>query len=1178
MSCIVWRVLNKKCSKARQLLRNGLQIAHFACVVQLEQRRRCLLPAVDAPPKKPAAPPKKDLADLLSSYLAPFFAFYDALEPVLEAEARILCKTHFGGDLDAFETLFLRPAAQLLHQKPKWLAPLEATLGGVAVILVHIGEAPDASFATGALHCCLRPSSFGGVEASLTWRGPLGQLRRRPAGPLAPMTAPTDSAVLLVAASGSAGNVAIRPAPLHLLERIPHIDSDDDEPPPHTPPPPPQNTGDDQPPPAAPTAASQLPAGLLSSGFFALADTEDCEGAAVVVAGGSREPYPAPRQAGQLLTYLALLVERRWKFEDNESNPPPLTLYVPRLESTAVLDLIDRSLFAAQGYGTRVERVVVRRQPGGAPAKSRRILPISKVKLHVVGGDGSALRRFFPDGSPPVPAYPERPHLWAQLLQEAEEVEAACSGADRLQTASELQQRLSQIELRAQNEACPFLRIGLKRAAAAVAAVRQAERPEAVKRLQQELSWFDSEGERSLADLLAAAEGPPEGPPDPLGGNRFHLLYLEALRHMERASDLAEEAAGGHSDAGGGTLSTLARSLKQHLRGFGGRLEEARERFEDAHRCLALVAKAEEWAAEADSRLREADEKALRLHVMAHPAPCTSHLAEMAQLARKLRNAKLADHCLDAESRCLATMETVRNRLSGAAPFSANCSCWPEPQTPAWPDEEGSSSVASVASDDQKHECTKEEEVDAAVERSPLTPNAHLEQLQTPPLEAIDPAADPNVAKTQRTLLLIMREMIQTERDYVRALEYVIEHYIPELLRDDIPQALRGQRNVVFGNIEKICEFHRHFFLLELEKCEKRPLAVANIFLKYEDKFYLYALYNKNKPKSDCLLIDYGAAFFRAKQLELGDKMDLASYLLKPVQRMGKYALLLQQMLKQAAGGQAADLAAAEAMVRFQLRHGNDLLAMDSLTNCDVNLKEQGRLLRQNEFIVNQGPRGRKCVRHVFLFEELILFSKARKFPDRKNLDLFVYKSSIKMTDIGLTALVADAPNKFEIWFRKRKPSDTFTLYTSSSDIKAAWTKEISTLLWKQALRNREVRLAEMSSMGIGNKPCLDIRPSGDQISDRSIGLTQLAKAGARFRSSVALSSAERRPRRPHSVVSVASSSSSSAGSNYGSGENSTMRSNTLNSHSSLESGIISDLSASLEESWPPEAASAATP
>lgn len=59
-----------------------------------------------------------------------------------------------------------------------------------------------------------------------------------------------------------------------------------------------------------------------------------------------------------------------------------------------------------------------------------------------------------------------------------------------------------------------------------------------------------------------------------------------------------------------------------------------------------------------------------------------------------------------------------------------------------------------------------------------------------------------------------------------------------------------------------------------------------------------------------------------------------------------------------------------------------------------VSLKEQGRLLRQNEFLVWQG-RGKKCLRHVFLFEELILFSKARRFPDRKVSTLLSHVSAM---------------------------------------------------------------------------------------------------------------------------------------------------------------------------------------
>ncbi|TNN23665.1 Pleckstrin y domain-containing family G member 4B [Liparis tanakae] len=75
--------------------------------------------------------------------------------------------------------------------------------------------------------------------------------------------------------------------------------------------------------------------------------------------------------------------------------------------------------------------------------------------------------------------------------------------------------------------------------------------------------------------------------------------------------------------------------------------------------------------------------------------------------------------------------------------------------------------------------------------------------------------------------------------------------------------------------------------------------------------------------------------------------MDLSSYLLKPVQRMSKYALLLTDLIKevggapQVGGAQEAELAAlqdATNMVKFQLRHGNDLLAMDAIRECDVRL------------------------------------------------------------------------------------------------------------------------------------------------------------------------------------------------------------------------------------------------
>ena len=66
------------------------------------------------------------------------------------------------------------------------------------------------------------------------------------------------------------------------------------------------------------------------------------------------------------------------------------------------------------------------------------------------------------------------------------------------------------------------------------------------------------------------------------------------------------------------------------------------------------------------------------------------------------------------------------------------------------------------------------------------------------------------------------------------------KNYIPELVREDIPQALRGQRNVIFGNVEKIYEFHSQHFLRELEQCEQSPMNVGQCFLRHVSPTYLF--------------------------------------------------------------------------------------------------------------------------------------------------------------------------------------------------------------------------------------------------------------------------------------------------------------------------------------------------
>lgn len=78
-----------------------------------------------------------------------------------------------------------------------------------------------------------------------------------------------------------------------------------------------------------------------------------------------------------------------------------------------------------------------------------------------------------------------------------------------------------------------------------------------------------------------------------------------------------------------------------------------------------------------------------------------------------------------------------------------------------------------------------------------------------------------------------MEELVFTEREYVRSLGYILTHYLPLMDRLDIPQDLRGKRGIIFGNLEKVYDFHSHYFLPELEACERQPAMVARCFLRH---------------------------------------------------------------------------------------------------------------------------------------------------------------------------------------------------------------------------------------------------------------------------------------------------------------------------------------------------------
>lgn len=100
--------------------------------------------------------------------------------------------------------------------------------------------------------------------------------------------------------------------------------------------------------------------------------------------------------------------------------------------------------------------------------------------------------------------------------------------------------------------------------------------------------------------------------------------------------------------------------------------------------------------------------------------------------------------------------------------------------------------------------------------------------------------------------------------------------------------------------------------------------------------------------------------------------------------------------------------------------------------------------------------------------------------------------------------------------------------------------EEIAALLWQQAHHGRASKLKELQCMGVGSRPCLDLKPSCDQIQDRSV---DHLFASSSLRSSLQLVS--KSCGRPLSLLSLAEK------------QQHELHSSPASSSSSNESGIV---------------------
>ena len=113
-------------------------------------------------------------------------------------------------------------------------------------------------------------------------------------------------------------------------------------------------------------------------------------------------------------------------------------------------------------------------------------------------------------------------------------------------------------------------------------------------------------------------------------------------------------------------------------------------------------------------------------------------------------------------------------------------------------------------------------------------------------------------------------------------------------------------------------------------------------------------------------------------QLQLGQKEDISSLLIRPVQRITKYQLLLGQLLRYAEkyGLPYAQLEKAVELMTEVPKRANDMMKLSMIDDYPGNIHANGSLLMCDDFMLCERSHKHGVNRRVFLLESKMVITK----------------------------------------------------------------------------------------------------------------------------------------------------------------------------------------------------------
>ncbi|KAF7475557.1 Hypothetical predicted protein [Marmota monax] len=258
-----------------------------------------------------------------------------------------------------------------------------------------------------------------------------------------------------------------------------------------------------------------------------------------------------------------------------------------------------------------------------------------------------------------------------------------------------------------------------------------------------------------------------------------------------------------------------------------------------------------------------------------------------------------------------------------------------------------------------------------------------------------------------------LREIQQTEEKYTDTLGSILQHFMKPLQRFLTPQDMEN----IFVNIEDLLRVHT-LFLKEMKEALATPGSptLYQVFIKYKERFLVYGRYC-SQVESASKHLDQVATAREDVQMKLEEcsqranngRFTLRDLLMVPMQRVLKYHLLLQELVKHTQDTVekenlrlALDAMRDLAQCVNEVKRDNETLRQIthfqlSIENLGQSLANYGRPKIDGELKITSVERRTKTDRYAFLLDKALLICKRR--GDSYDLKVFVNLHSFQIRD-----------------------------------------------------------------------------------------------------------------------------------------------------------------------------------